>query len=73
MRVWSAEEVSEFENFCLDVYKERLTIISDVNALYFYSELYDDFRRDIAAYICEHKSYDLYVYDGKSLILRFYN
>lgn len=73
MQIWSAGEVRAFETFCLNVYKERLSIISDFDALYFYSDLYGNFRRDVAAYICEHKSYDSFDFDGKCLILRFYN
>lgn len=71
MKIWSEKEIKEFEDFCLSNFKARLRIIAGVNKLYFYSLIYNDFRRDIAGYICIHKFYDSFDFDGLCVVLNF--
>lgn len=71
MRIWSEKEMQEFEDFCLSHFKERIRIITGVNKLYFFSLLNGDFRKDIAGYICEHKFYSSYEFDGLCVVLYF--
>ena len=71
MRKWSKKEIKEFENYCISHFQERILVIEGDNGLYFHSMLYETFRKDIAVYICEHKSYRIFEYDGSCVVLNF--